>query len=286
MKLEIPEMAIRQLQFLAKTYDGLNKLITSTKNRLHAINPDADQGHDSILNGENNRKGEPKTQGLEQIKSRIGRDILKELVLYPIYERWLKHVPGCGPYVCSNLILAYYFRFVPICHKCGADYGYCENGAMAKECPKCQAKAQGGGLLETRIERKEFINVSKWWKYMGRSVEDGKMPKRKKGVKSTWSSKRREVGYQLSDQFNRQKPEHKYKAYLLKRREKRLTTHPKASKGHNLNMAKNESLKLFLAHFWHVARELEGESTAGPYAVDIQKHSGIIAPYYWEPNEG
>jgi hypothetical protein len=281
--LQVPEMAVRQLQLLTKTYDQMKKLTAATKQRLLSLNPDSEFKYDTILHGENNRKGEPKSQGLEQIKDRIARDVIKELRVYPIYNLWLDKVPGCGPYVCSNLILSYYWRFVPVCHECGADYGYGENGAMAKECPACQKKAKGGGLLETRIERKEFANISKWWKYMGREIgQDGKLTKRKKGVQSNWSSKRREVGYQLGQQVNRQGPDHLYKKFLLERRAIRLITHPKITKGHNLNMATHETIKRFLSHFWHVARELEGLSTDGPWVIAHGGHTGFVAPYYWD----
>jgi hypothetical protein len=91
------------------------------------------------------------------------------------------------------------------------------------------------------------------------------------------------IGYQIADQFNRQVDRTEYGKYLLGRKAKREKTHPKASKGHRLNMAKNETVKLFLAHFWHVARELEGLSTEGPYIQAVGGHTGIIAPYYFEP---
>ena len=50
------EIIIRELNYLCRTYDGLNKLIVSTKNRLQALNPDADPKTNPIISGESLQK--------------------------------------------------------------------------------------------------------------------------------------------------------------------------------------------------------------------------------------
>lgn len=269
------EMMIRQLQFLLKTYDGCTDLIAKTKQRLLALDVGTDAKLDQIIGGEGAAKG------LEYTKGNIARRIEKLIQNWPIYSKWMVNIPGCGPAIAGKLIMLYYYKFTPICQKCG--------GEMVEfTCTECGQPAKGDGLLKHRIDTKEFSNVSKWWHYLGRhcaySEKHGKavMPKRASGVKCDWSTEGRTITYHLADQFVRQsKGKPPYRAFYDDRKKKRLVTHPEASDGHRNNMAKNETVKLFLSHFWHVARELEGLSTAGPYADVIMGHTGIIAPYYW-----
>ena len=117
---------------------------------------------------------------------------------------------------------------------------------------------------------------------MGRNIIDGAMPKRKKGVQVNWSTPGRTIGFHIGDQFNRQKEDHPYKAFLIGRKKKHEKNHPDWSKGHIHNAAKNETVKLFLAHFWHVARTIEGLSVSEPYSGAIMGHTNIIKPFYWE----
>ncbi len=252
------------LNYLLKTYDGLNKLIVSTKNRIQALNPEADPCHqDEIVI-------------MQSLKGKISRRIEKELDLYPIWESWLIGIRGIGPFIAGKLIMLYYYRFVPICPECGTDY-------IEFICPDCGKKAKGGGVLKFRIEKKDFSTVSKWWAYMGRGHdENGNIVKRKKGEQSNWSTEGKMIGYQIGDQVNRQSEEHLYKKFLLERKKKREKTHPDVPKGHRHNMGLNETAKLFLSHFWHVARTLDGKSTEGPYVEVHLKHGHIIAPYYWD----
>ena len=117
---------------------------------------------------------------------------------------------------------------------------------------------------------------------MGRNIIDGSMPKRKKGVQVNWSTKGRTLGFMISDQFNRQTNKTEYGKFLLDRKKKHQKNHPDWSKGHVLNAAKNETVKLFLAHFWHVARTIDGKPVSEPYAGAIMGHTNIIKPFYWE----
>jgi len=254
---------IEHLNFLLKTYDGLIGLITRTKNRLHALNPDADPCHQDEI------------KAISSIKDKVARKITKELRFWPIWTEWMEKIPGVGPYVAGNLILLYYYRFTPVCQDCGTPV---EKKEGTFWCPACDKSVKGDGLSQYKIEDKDFPCVSAWWSYMGRG---NGVQKRKKGVQANWSSRGRAVIYQFGDQVNRQK-DTPYKLFFLARKKKREQTHPDASKGHRHNMARNEVGKLFLSHFWHVAREIAGKSTAGPYADVVLKHTGIIAPYYWE----
>ncbi len=44
----------------------------------------------------------------------------------------------------------------------------------------------------------------------------------------------------------------------------------------------NNAVKLFLAHFWTVARTLDSKEVTAPYAMTIMGHTGYIKPFYFE----
>lgn len=256
---------IDALKIELKTYDDVTESIKRRKQRILACNPNAKSNTDDAV------------KALTKIKDSTGRLIVKFAEEWDVWSEWLANVPGVGPYVGGNLIMLYYYRHVPIC-----DCGH----AVAKKkhtfyCDHCQESIKGGGLLNFKIEERDFPTVSKWWAYMGREIRDGKLRCRKKGELANWSQLGRQIGYQFGEQVNRQKADSPYKAFMLERKARRERTHPDASKGHRHNMAKNETIKLFLSHFWHVARTLDGKDTRGPYAEVVLKHDGIIPPYYW-----
>lgn len=274
---------INNLNFLCKTYDAVTRTIAATKNRLAHLNPD-----------ENSKKNDIVTK-LESTKNNIKTQILRELEFFPVWTEWMKNVHGIGEFIGGNLILLYNYRFIPVCKDCGTDIVKKEK-VVAEEsptgraqhtfyCPSCDKSVKGDGILKHRIDKsKDFPNVSKWWKYMGEHVVEGKKPKRKKNVVSDWSAKGRQISYQIGESFNKMKEDHPYKKHILEVKAKLESVYPDKTKGHRHNMAKMRASKLFLSHFWHVAREIEGKSTRGVYADVILEHTGIIPPYYWEPN--
>jgi len=276
--LKIPEMQIKHLNYLVKTYAGLTQLIASTRNRLLAQNLDA--SYDSMLKGEKN--GDKSTDGLESVKGRIARTIEKELKSFPIWELWLKNVPGIGPAIASQLIILFYYRFVPICKKCGGDLEKIEKSMKCKLC----GETSKDGLLSYRIEEKDFATISKWWAYMGRHTVEGVMPKRKAGVASNWSTAGRTLGFHIGDQFNRQKDDNPYKMLLNERKGKHQRKNTDWSKGHIHNAAKNEVVKIFLSHFWTVARTIQGKEVSEPYAGALMGHTNIVKPFYWNGMDG
>ena len=279
------ESKIKYLNFLTKTYDGVTQLIASTKQRLQSL-PGEDEGRDEEF--DTLLKGQGKEAGLETIKGRISRELEKELTAWDVWELWLKKIPGVGPWLAAELIILFYYRFVPICKDCG---GGLEKQDRKKDdsekvirvlvCTVC-GKVAREGLLKHKLEYKDFPTISKWWAYMGRHTVEGIMPKRKKGVLSNWSTVGRTVGFHIGDQFNRQGDDNPYKKILLERKSKHQRDNPDWTKGHIHNAAKNETIKIFLAHFWTVARTLDGKSISEPYAGAIMGHSDIIEPFYWD----
>lgn len=273
---------IQYLNFLVKEYTGVTQLIASTKQRLQSLPGDErDEEFDTLLKGQNHETG------LETIKGRITRELEKELRLWDIWTLWLVHIPGVGAYIAAQLIILFYYRFVPICKDCGGKLDkqerQTETGKLIKAlvCVEC-GKTAKDGLLKHHIEYRDFATISKWWAYMGRHTVDGVMPKRKKGVAANWTTVGRTIGYQFGDQVNRQKDDHPYKELLILRKEKHQRKHPEWEKGHIHNAAKNEVIKIFLSHFWVVARTLEGKEISEPYAGALMGHTNIITPFYWQ----
>lgn len=270
------ERTIKYLNFLVRTYEGVTKLIAATKQRLQSLPGEKrDEEFDTLL------KGQEKTEGLETVKGRISREMEKELAFFDIWELWLKKIPGIGPYIGARLIILFYYRFIPVCKDCG---GLLEKSDKKLVCIECKKVAKDG-LLNHKLEYKDFPTISKWWAYMGRHTVDGVMPKRKKGMQINWSPSGRTLGFHIGDQFNRQKENHLYKAFLLERKRKHEKNHPEWKPGHVHNAGKNETIKLFLAHFWTIARSLDGKSISEPYAGAIMGHTNIIDPFYWNKEE-
>jgi hypothetical protein len=267
------EQVIQYMNYLTKTYAGLTKLIAATHQRLQSL-PGAEEGTDC----DTMLKGDGKAAGLLTVKGRIERAIEKELPQWDVWEMWLKKVPGIGPVIGSKLIMLFNYRFTPICQDCGGVLDK-EDGAFV--CRDCKKKAKGDGVLKHKMENRNFETVSKWWAFMGRHTVDGAIPKRKAGVVSNWSSEGRTLGFHIGDQFNRQKPEHLYKQFMVERKQRHAKNHPDWKPGHCHNAARNEAAKLFLSHFWSVSRELDGKETKTCYAEGILGHENIIAPYYW-----
>lgn len=267
------EEGIKYLNFLVRTYEGVTQLIASTKQRLQALpGEDRDEEFDTLL------KGQGKAEGLETVKGRITREIEKELKGWEVWTTWMCDIPGIGPFIAAQLIILFYYRFIAVCKQCG---GVLEKTEKTLKCVGCGTVAKEG-LLSYKLEYKDFPTISKWWAYMGRHTVDGVMPKRKAGVVSNWSTVGRTLGFHIGDQFNRQQEDHPYKQLLNVRKVKRQKDHPEWSKGHIHNAAKNEVVKIFLAHFWHVARALEGKPVSEPYAGALMGHTNIIEPFFWK----
>lgn len=269
-----------ELNYAIKNYQALTKMIVQTMQRAYAYG--IDPTDEPMIHGTKNKKGEVKSLGLEALKGQAARRIEKVMKDFPIWTDWLENVPGIGPAIGGQLIALYYFKSIPLCQKCGADL-------EDFKCPVCKEEAKGQGVLKFRIELRDFPTISSWWHFMGRHVVDGKMPKRRKQRDdeefnpNQWSGLGRKLGFDFKESINKQKSDHKYKAYAEKRKKYREMTHSEATKGHRHNMAWNEAWKLFLSHFWQVAHILDGQEMTQPWCVQHGGHDAahIIPPYYF-----
>lgn len=272
--MKIDERAIRDLNQYCKTYDTINKAIVSTKNRIQAICPDAVNGE------ERDFSNDEVIASLTKIKSQVSRRIEKELGIWPEWSAWMAKINGIGPFIGGNLILLFKYKFMPICPKCETEIDK-KDGTYF--CSKCDKSIKGDGNLTFKIKEKDFPTVSKWWAYMGKGIdpETGRVVRRQKGKQSNWSSKGKMICFMISDQFNRQNGDHLYKQFLLERKRIQSKKYPDYKKGVIHGMALNEVSKLFLSHFWHVSRTIDGKPTSGPWIEVHGGHDNIIPPYYW-----
>jgi hypothetical protein len=272
---------VAYLNLLCRTYDGLTRVITSTKNRLHSLNPEMDADNNWIIKGmvENKDGTSIRYQGMENIKGQVSRRIAKELEFWPLWTEWMKGVPGIGPFIGGNLILKYYYAFIPACKDCGAEL---EKKDGTFWCGECNKSVKGEGNLEHKLKIRDFPMISSWWHYMGRHVVDGKVPKLKSGQVSDWSTPGRQVGYQIGQAFIKMKSDHLYRKFYDERRKLRDKTHPESTDMHKMNMALNETTKMFLSHMWQVARTIDGLPLTDPYIVSKDPIHKIIPPFYWD----
>jgi len=265
--------AIGYLNYLIRTYQSLTDMMSATKNRLQSLPGDHPVKFDRIIHGEE------KEEGLETVKGRISRMMIKELENFDIWTHWLSEVPGIGPAIGAELIMLYYYRYLAVCKDCMTRL---EKVNGTYWCKTCEKSVKGEGNLDFELEIKDFPNISKWWAYMGRDIKDGVMRKRKKGEQLNWSTAGRRLGFLIGESFNKQQPEHLYKAVLLSEKTEYEKSQPDISKGWRHNKAKNNTVKLFLAHFWTVARTLDEKEVSKPYAMAIMGHTNYIKPFYYE----
>ena len=256
----------------ARSYEDLVKTRVKRSNRLGSLplHPENDPENDDII------------MALGPIENWTKREIAKLLPIWPLWDRYLEKIPGIGPILGARLILLYYYRWVPICSKCGGDLQKVE---QTFKCEVCGHKVKGDGVLKHRGEIRDFPTISKLWAFCGRAVEeDGRLQRRKKDTQSRHSTRAKTVSFLVADEFKRMKPDHPYRQFYLSRKLKREQTHPDASKGHRDNMAINETAKLFLAHLWVVARTLDGLPISKPYAhtLMVPPHTHYIEPFYWD----
>ena len=257
------EKILRELKVLVRTYEGITKLNAETKNRLQSINPEMNKKDDDLI------------KMLDSGKGKLSRRIDALLELNDLWVKWGSKVVGLGAVSFAKLYLFWAVKNIAICKKCGGDVVKQEKTLY---CPACDKSVSGDGLLDYRTEARDFATVSKWWKFCGRHVVDGVMPKMKKDTKIDWNPIARSLMFIVADNFIKHGNE--YRKHYDESKQKNLDRDVKL--GHAHNRGKNEMIKLFLSHWWHVARTVEGKSTIPCYAEGILHHSNIIAPYYWE----
>ena len=270
----VGEENVRNLNYLVKTYDSITDVMTKTTQRLSTVLPDSVERYGKDGKGKIKLTTHDDLKDFQNQINRIKTRIRKELKRYPIYTEWLANINGIGESISANLILLYYYKFQPVCKKCGNEL-YFKKGE--DKCTKCNAPLKNG-IFNFVLKMKDFNNISKWWSYMGQGAdENGNKPQRKKGESTGFHKKGRYVSWLISEQFVKQKG--KYREFYDYRKDKRQTTHPgDKEKNHRHNMAKHETAKVFLAHFWLVARTLDKKPLTKPY----KEKWYLTKPFYFD----
>ena len=176
-------------------------------------------------------------------------------------------------------------------------------------------KTEKDMLIPCRRGIGAFPKVSSLWKYAGLSVENGWRPKRVKGKNLGYNSKLRVLCWKIAEQFNKLQTG-KYKLEIMLRKRKLYdklmdyeividlktgkesynildaTKCPKydecvsklkkakkpSCKGHIHNMAKSNTVKLFMSHLWEKWRRLEGLPVRPSYAEEYLGHTTFSNP--------
>lgn len=297
------EMLVKNLHVEMNTLEDLLEVSAKRKQRVQSVglyddtiaalkaDPTAKKSAlkklDPFLGGEEERIGVESL--INSQKTRL-KKILKH---FPLYTEWLVEVPGVGERIASNLLFTWYYKCVPVCAECGGDlivnHGESNSDGENYTCSVCKKEAKGAGNLKYRYAMRDFPMVSSWWSFLGMGCKPNKdghyvKPKRQRGVQSNWSTKMRTICYHLSEQFVRQTDKTLYGRYLLEMKKKRehLLGVDTWTKGHIHNAARNEAAKLFLSHFYTVARTIDGKGVVKPYQFDILGHKDFILPPFWD----
>ena len=128
-------------------------------------------------------------------------------------------------------------------------------------------------FLVTVLNPAKFETVSKMWRYCGLHVVDGKAPRRVAGQKADWNPTARAVMWRLGEAFRMQGGfyKHMYRVFF----DESLKKHPDWTKAHHLAHARRVTVKLFLAHYHYVGRQVLGLPVRLPYICEKQPHQCI-----------
>lgn len=170
---------------------------------------------------------------------------LKEVSRYPIWNTWLKRVKGIGAVHAITLI---------------SYLGDCS----------------------------QFATRSKLWAYAGYKVEDGHAVKRERGKLCNWNPDLKTRCFLIGDSFIKVRNKYRVKVYD-KTKERLKLEHPepeltdkKSKEGkpikkytpiHIERMARRKMVKLFLSHYWEVARKLANLPVDNAWAVEHGHHN-------------
>ncbi len=168
----------------------------------------------------------------------------------PLYTKWLSKIKGIGPVLSANLI--HYF-------------GYCD------------AEKDGKDLVP---------HISSLWKYAGMHVENGKAPRKEKGKKVNFNIKARALVWKIGDSFIKQRVQ-PYRSIYDNEKKRQLELMKMKAPNAPVSLlnaelrARRKMMKVFLAHYWIVARTIAGKPITEPYAQEKLGHTHIIPPPFW-----
>lgn len=195
-------------------------------------------GNRNYSTGEESLK--PAVEYMKKAENEMAKLLATEVVKWPIYDLWLKNIPGCADKISGALI--------HLLHDCS-----------------------------------RFDSISKLWAYGGLKVENGKVQKHVQGQQSNWSDKIKTVACSLAFLMYQWKAD--VYAHIFSK-EKQRWLDAGLEQGHAHNRAKRKVAKIFLSHYWVVARTLAGLPVSQPWVTQHGGHCDYIEPPYWRKPDG
>jgi hypothetical protein len=227
----------------------------------------------------------------------------KDIALYiktlverqPIWTEWLKDVNGIGPILAGGLIafIGDISRFDTISKL----WAYAGEHTLWR-CKNCEARAFPNEVeknrwmektflrlkeVNERATKKEKANEEALRAKVGKMVCSCEHPeavqeraRRKKGELMEWNPYLKTHCWKISDAFVKKKGA--YRSLYDKFRAEEDRNHPELTDGHRFARATRRTVKVFLAHYWIVARKQKGLSTRPPYAIERLGHQDLIGP--------
>jgi len=146
----------------------------------------------------------------------------------------------------------------------------------------------------------KFATVSKFWRFAGWAVVDGRIDRCEKGKVSPYNRRLKSECYLLAESFIKQQtPLYVDIYYEEKERQRRRhpvtecrecgipweeckhhkAHHKQYNDGHLHHRAMRKMIKIFLSHLWLKWREFEGLPVSEPYVQAILGHTNIVEPY-------
>jgi len=182
-----------------------------------------------------------------------------------IWTQWLSGVKGISTVLCANLL---------------KEVGYCD-GIYTED-----VLDDEGEILHRKGDERT-PSISSLWRYFGLDVVDGKAPKRRRGEKIGYKPRLRTLAWKITDSFVKQRTPY-YRDVYDKEKERQLRLMEEKAENaperplHAELRARRKTAKLFLSHFWFVARTLKYLSTEPPYVEARLGHKHIIMPEFDE----
>lgn len=138
--------------------------------------------------------------------------------------------------------------------------------------------AMAGALAALLDDCSRFDTISKLWAYGGYKVEDGKVQKHTPGQVSNWNGKIRTLMYNVVDMFIK----HRTPVYReIYDEDKQRQLAKGIPLGHAHKRAIRKTAKIFLQHYWVVARTLKGLPVSQPWVIAHGGHVDYIKPPFF-----
>jgi hypothetical protein len=207
---------------------------------------------------------------VRMLEKDVIRDVRKEVRNHPLWDFWLKNIPGVGEVLAGQLIhsIRGQVHTVECQQRRAAYFSKKEPGEKRPRTFMCDCQMK-------EIER--FPNVSSLWKYAGLHVVSGRAPKPKRGEKIDYSPKLRTLCWNIvkSCMMHEDSP---YAKWYREFKAEEVRKHPELRPGHLDLRARRKTAKLFLAHLFNKWYELKGLEPPKPYPLSMLGHAGYIPP--------